>query len=104
MAKTSYLSISPELEEAYYSDLQAADRFINPRIRVKKVILSRQKIAGLTARSYLPQCSILWKGFTSQQKQDWKDVDPKPQQHGWRTFVADQCKRMKIWHRRSSNP
>jgi hypothetical protein len=96
MAKTSYLDIDSELEEKYYSNLQSADRFILPRISVKKVLLSQQKIADLTSRSYLPVCSELWNAFTEEQQQAWKDVDPHPQQHGWRTFVADQCKRIKF--------
>lgn len=96
MAKTSYLDISSELEEKYYSNLQSSNRFILPNIRVKTVIFSRKKIENLIARSYLPTCSTLWQGFTDQQRQDWKDVDPHPQQHGWRTFVADQSKRIKF--------
>ena len=96
MAKTSYLDISSELEEAYYSPLQSSDRFIIPRIRVKTVILSQKKINDLIAKSYLPTISALWANFTDQQKADWKSVDPHPQQHGWRTFVADQSIRIKL--------
>jgi len=96
MAKTSLLSIAPELENPYYSDLQTGDRFIHPRIRPKGTMLSRKRTAGLISRSYIPQCLALWEGFTSQQKQDWKNADPHPQQHGWRTFTADQCKRIAL--------
>lgn len=96
MAITTYLTIPPELEELYYTGLQSGDRFVLPKIRPKTLIISRAKIAGLTSRSYLPSISTLWQGFTGQQKQDWKDVDSHPRQHGWRTFVADQSKRIKF--------
>ena len=96
MAKTSYLDISSELEEKYYSDLQSSDRFIIPRIRVKTVILSRKKIEEITKRSYLKQIATLWNNFTDQQRADWKSVDPHPQKHGWRTFVADQSIRINL--------
>ena len=95
MAKTSYLQIAPELEEKYYSGLQSMDRFIIPRIRVKTMITSRKKIEELIERSYLQQCADLWNNFTTEQKANWKSVDPHPQKHGWRTFVADQCIRIK---------
>ncbi len=96
MAKTSYLDISPELEEKYWSPIQTPERFIIPRIRVKTVIFSREKIAEITSRSYLSACSNLWQNFSDAVRQDWKNVDPHPRQHGWRTFVADQCKRIKF--------
>jgi len=94
MAKTSYLDISPELEETYYSDLQSTDRFILPRIRVKTVILSREKKVVLEGRSYLEQIADLWNAFTDQQRADWKAIDPYPHPNGWRAFVADQSQRI----------
>ena len=96
MAVTTYLTIPPELEELYYTALQSGDRFVLPKIRPKTLIISRKKIEGLTRRSYLPKCSEWWRGFTDQQKADWKAIDPHPQKHGWRTLVADQCKRIKF--------
>lgn len=96
MAKTSYLEISPELEEAYYSGLQSMDRFIIPRIRVKTALLSKEKIAVLEKRSYLEQIATLWNNFTDQQKADWKTIDPYPHPNGWRAFVADQSQRIKL--------
>lgn len=96
MAKTSYLQIAPELEEAYYSDLKSSDRFIIPRITVKTVILSREKIENLEGRSYLKEIAALWNNFTDQQRADWKSVDPYPHPNGWRAFVADQSRRIKL--------
>lgn len=96
MAKTSFLLIPPELEAAYFSGLQPGDRFATSRIRVKNGIFSRKKIKGLTARSYLPAISAIWRTFSGGEKQSWKDVDPGSRPHGWRMFVADQAKRIKF--------
>jgi len=96
MAKTSYLSIEPEVEEKYYSGLQSGDRFVIPKIVVKTILLSRAKSEAIAKRSYLKTCSTLWQAFTDQQKADWKTTDQHPQQHGWRSFVADQCQRIKL--------
>lgn len=96
MAKTSYLDISSELEEKYYSPLQSSDRFIIPRIRVKTVILSREKKTTLAARSYLEQIADLWNAFTDEQRANWKSIDPYPHPNGWRAFVADQSIRIKL--------
>jgi len=95
MAKTSYLQISPEIIDDYNDGLQSADRFIIPRIRVKNLILSRKKVKNLTGRSSLSICKDLWRAMSSAEQSAWKSVDPHPRQHGWRTFVADQCKRIK---------
>lgn len=96
MAVTTYLTIPPELEEKYYSALQSGDRFVLPKIRPKTVILSRQKIEGLTKRSYLPAIAELWHAFTDQQRADWKAISPYTRPHGWASFVADQSKRIKF--------
>ena len=96
MAKTSYLQIEAAQEEAYYSALKPGDRFINPRIYPKTSLISQQKIAGLTARSYLPACSVAWQAMTDQQKADWKSADQHLRKHGWRNFVADKCARIKF--------
>ena len=96
MARTNYLDLPVGQEELYYSGLQSGDRFVFPRIVRKNKFFSRKKIAGLTAKSYLPTIKDLWAGFSGAQKQAWKDIDPHSQQHGWRTFVADQSKRIKL--------
>ena len=96
MARTNYLDLPVGQEELYYGGLQSGDRFVFPRIVRKNAFFSRKKIANLKAKSYLPIISDLWAGFTDGQKSDWKDVDPHTKQHGWRTFVADQSKRIKL--------
>lgn len=94
MAKTSYIEITPELEEKYYSDLQARDRFITPGIRAKSKMISRGKRAILKNKTFLPVCSDYWAGFSPAEKQAWEDVSPYDPPHGWRTFVNDQTLRI----------
>lgn len=96
MARTTFIDLPEAQEELYYAGLQSGDRFTLPKISRKLSIFGRVKIAGLTRRSYLPACSVDWRTFTDQKKADWKAIDPHPQKHGWRSFVADQCKRIKF--------
>lgn len=104
MARTNYLDLPAGQEELYFSGLQSGDRFTFPRIVRKNAFFSRKKIAGLTAKSYLPIISDLWENFTDEQKDAWKDVDPHTRQHGWRTFVADQSKRIKFGYSGMATP
>lgn len=96
MAKTTYLLVPPGLEKDYWSALQSGDRFLYTRIRVKTVFLSPAKEENLTGRSYLTLCKEIWDGFSPVEKAAWKSVDFHLRKHGWRTFVADQCKRFKF--------
>ena len=96
MARTRFIDLPEAQEELYYAGLQSGDRFTFPRITRKSAFFGRKKVAGLTRRSYLPAISTIWKTFTATQKQDWKSIDPHPVKHGWRTFVADQAKRIKF--------
>jgi len=96
MAKTTYIDVTPEEEERFYGDLQSGDRFVSSRIRPKTPITSRQKKEILLARTYLPTIKALWGAFSPAEKAAWKNVDPHSQQHGWRTFVADQTQRIKL--------
>lgn len=104
MARVTFIDIPEGQEEFYYAGLQAGDRWEYPRVRRKSTFFGRVKVEGLTRRSYLPACSVIWQGFTPQQKQDWKDADQSPPPHGWRTFVADQCKRIKYGIGGSATP
>ena len=96
MTKINYLDITPELEEKYYSGLQSMDRFIISRIRFKNAMLSKKRRTAVTNRSLIPQCVVLWNNLTSLQKTAWKTADQHPQQHGFRTFVADQAQRIQL--------
>lgn len=104
MARTNYLDLPVGLEELYFKGLQSGDRFVFPRIVRKNAFFSRKKIAGLKAKSYLPVISDLWENFTETQKSNWKTIDPHPKQHGWRSFVADQSKRIKMGYSGVATP
>ncbi len=104
MARTNYLDLPLGQENLYYAGLQSGDRFVFPRIVRKNKFFGRKKIKGLTAKSYLPIISGIWAGFSTAEKQAWKDVDPHPRQHGWRTFVADQSKRIKLGYAGTATP
>jgi len=104
MVRVTYLTISESQVEKYWGQLQAGDRYISSRVVRKNVFFSRAKIKGLTARSYLPIIKDLWANFTDEQRQAWKDIDSHSQQHGWRTFVADQSKRIKFGYGGTATP
>lgn len=95
MALVSYINISPELEDHYWSGLQPGDRFTYSRIRVKSVIQSREKIKELTRRSTLIKCKEYWNTLTEQEKDLWKQYDFHKKKHGWRNFVSEQSQRIK---------
>jgi len=96
MARVGYIKIPEAQIDKYWGAIQVGDRYVYSRVIRKNAFFSRKKVANLTAMSYLPAIGELWAEFTDQQKADWKDVDPHPQKHGWRTFVADQSKRIKL--------
>lgn len=96
MARATYILIPPGQEDIYWGALQPGDRYVFSRVVRKNVFFSREKIAGLKLKSFLPQIKTLWAGFTAGQKADWKAADSHPHKHGWRTFVADQSQRIKL--------
>lgn len=95
MAKTSYVDILPEQEEAYYKNLQSSDRFVFSRIIKKNPFLSVRRKAGLALRSLLPQIAEIWAGFSSGEKEAWSDAGAECGLNGWRLFVQDQALRIK---------
>jgi len=95
MAKTSYISVSPGLEENFWKSLRSADRFVFSRVVKKTALLSLQRKKDVAGRSYLKICSEIWKSFSDEEKQAWKEASPYSRKHGWRTFLADQSIRIK---------
>lgn len=96
MARATYIEIPEPQIDLYYGGLRPADRYVFSRVVRKNVFFSRAKIAGLKLKTFLPQIAILWAGFTSEQKANWKSVDPGAHPNGWRCFVADQSQRIKL--------
>jgi hypothetical protein len=95
MAKTTYVDILPELEEAYFTGVQSSDRFVFSRIIKKTTLLSVKKKNGLTLRSLLPQIAEIWNGLSESEKQAWSDAAAEMGLNGYRLFVQDQSLRIK---------
>lgn len=74
MAKTAYVDILPEFEEAFFTIFKSSDRFMFSRIVRKQVFYTRKSVEGLTAKSLLPQIAALWNGFSEYEKQAWEDA------------------------------
>jgi hypothetical protein len=104
MAKTSYISVPAGIEQLYYTGLKSGDRFILPRIHPNTILLSQKKIANLTARSYLLQVKTAWDALSTAEKAAWKSADQHAQKHGYRTFLADKCKRIKFGYAGNATP
>jgi hypothetical protein len=96
MAKVTYQGFPEGGEDLFWEGLQIGDQYISPRIRIKRGILSPQKLLKITQRSLLPQIKATWDSFSDAEKLAWKAVDYHPHKHGWRTFVGDQSKRIKL--------
>lgn len=94
MARTTFITLIGVQEELYYKSLTSGDRFEFSRVTRKTAFFSRKKKQKIKARGYLTTIKNFWAEFNEAEKQAWKDVDPHTVQHGWRTFVADQSKRI----------
>ena len=95
MAKTTYVSIPPELIDLYRKGLKPDDRFTIPRMRRNDTLLTRQRIKGLTAKSLLPQIAILWHAFSDAERLAWQTASDETNMNGWQLFVQDQTIRIK---------
>jgi hypothetical protein len=95
MARTTYITIPEGQEDLYWQPLQSGDRFTFSKITRKSAFFGREKIAGLTRRSYLPTISTIWKTYTDDLKNSWKLAGEEKGINGWQAFVADQAQRIK---------
>ena len=93
MAKTSYIDLTPELEESYYSNLQPGDRYTFSRVRRKNTLLSQKSKKGVSQRSLLPDISVAWAALTAGEITAWKNAAAESNLTGWRLFVQDYCAR-----------
>jgi len=94
VAKTSYITIAPELEAAFYKTARSNDRFMFGRLVRADTLLSRKRKAGVSARSLLPQIAALWAGFSGAQKTAWDIAADEMYLSGWQLFVQDQTIRI----------
>jgi hypothetical protein len=95
MAKTSYIDIDSATEEKYYGQLQSGDRFIFPRVIKKSSFNTRKHKKGLSAKTLLPQISVLWSAMSQGERNAWIAAGAYSSISGWKAFVADQSYRIK---------
>ena len=94
MAKTSYIDISSADEEKFFSGLTAQARFVIPRVTRKNVIFSVKRKKGVSQRSLLPTCSLVWAGLSTPEKDAWNSSGLVRGISGWKLFVQDYCARI----------
>lgn len=95
MAKVSTVTLNTADVDKYYANLRVAERFSFARVVKKYRFLSADRKASIAGRSLLNEISGLWSGFSTGQKEDWKDVSQKARKNGWQEFVKDQSIRIK---------
>ncbi|MFA5359226.1 MAG: hypothetical protein WC310_05445 [Patescibacteria group bacterium] len=95
MAKTSYVDIPVGDVDAFYSNVQAGDRFTYSRIRKKSVLLSDAKKLDLAGRSLLSVVGPMYKNLDSAVKLAWKNAGAVIGMKAYNLFVQDQCARIK---------
>jgi hypothetical protein len=74
MAKTMYVDILPDMEEAYFTGIRSGDRFIHSRMAKKVTLFSVKSKKGITLRSLLPQIAALWAGLSNAEIEAWSDA------------------------------
>ena len=95
MARTSFIDLSPEQEDLFFSNLTSQDRFTSPRISQKVALFSIKRIKGLTQRSLLPQVAEAWQLLTTEEKEAWSLAAAECGLNGYRLFVQDKVIRIK---------
>lgn len=89
MAKTGYLDIPPEYESLIKKHLVSSDRFIIPRVRVKKLISRRKLLKGITQKSLLPEITNYWNNLDSNTKILWTNAGLACGLTGYKCFVKE---------------
>lgn len=74
MAKTSYQDIPVEYQNLIKKNLNIGERFIIPRVQVKKIISRRKLIKGITQKSKLKEIGEAWATLSAGQKTDWENA------------------------------
>jgi len=89
MAKTSFLTIPEGLDLQYKNILQSGNRFIIPRMRVKRRFTSRSFTKGLTQRSLMVSLAPVWEAFDTGVKEAWGEAGAESNMTGWKQFIQD---------------
>lgn len=95
MARSGYITLSSEQEEAYFNVLRPGDRFIAPRVTKKISMMSVRRKRGVSVRSLLPQVAEVWNALSPSEKADWSTAGSYTGLNGYRLFVKDKCYRIK---------
>ena len=94
MARTSFLDFDTATEEKYFGILSPLDRFVIPRVGRKIQPRSMRRRKGVSQRSLLPQCGVLWAGLTQGERDAWNAAGVYTSLTGWKLFVKDQVYRI----------
>jgi len=94
MAKTSYIEISPEFEEAFFNGVQPGDRFTFARVVRKNLLLSRNRKIDLAGRSLFGIIADVWRGLTNEQKTAWGESADILGLSNWQLFIQDYAARL----------
>lgn len=95
MAKISYQDVPPEFDQLIKQNLTPADRFILPRVSIKKLISRRKLLKGITQKSQLVNVSSAWASFTLSQKNAWVSAGLKSGLTGYKHFTKEYILRLK---------
>jgi hypothetical protein len=95
MAKTSYVEVPLEMEQAFKQCLQSGDRYTFPRIVRKHRYVSRERKSFLRRSQMVSQCAEIWKNFTQTVRDSWIAASLESGQRGYSLFVQDQVYRIK---------
>lgn len=87
MAKISYKDSSLDTNDVYYKTLVSSDRFVFSTVRVRKILLSRKRIKGLTQKSLLPAANFAWYALGSGTQNDWKSMYADFFNNGYKAFI-----------------
>ena len=93
MAKVTYISITPGLENQYYNGIRVIDRFEYSRVGIKNTLLSKKSKKGISQRSLLPELSVLWAALSESEKTAWNNAGAVCNKTGWRLFLQDTAAR-----------
>lgn len=93
MAKVTYISITPGLENQYFSGIRIIDRFNYARVGLKNTLLSAKSKKGLSQKSLLPTVNLLWQAMTSADRSAWESAGAVCNKTGFRLFTQDYCAR-----------
>jgi hypothetical protein len=95
MVRVTYVDILPGLEEAFFTGVKSSDRFTFSRLVKKQAFYTKKSVAGLTARSMLPEISAAWELLSDAEKLAWSNAGAECNLNGWRLFVQDKSLRIK---------